>query len=46
VDEDSIGEDLFAHHSEPAIKEAGKIRMEGKEYLVRDGDVLHFRFNV
>jgi len=39
-------EDLFAHHTEPAIKEAGKIRMEGKEYLVCDGDVLHFRFNV
>ena len=27
-------------------KEAGKMRLEGKEYIVRDGDVMHFRFNV
>ncbi|MGH8766814.1 MAG: DUF933 domain-containing protein, partial [Burkholderiales bacterium] len=27
-------------------KEAGKMRLEGKEYLVKDGDVMHFRFNV
>lgn len=32
--------------SEQAVKEAGKLRMEGKEYKVKDGDVLHFRFNV
>ena len=32
--------------SESAVKEAGKIRVEGKEYIVRDGDVMHFRFNV
>jgi len=32
--------------SESAVKEAGKIRVEGKEYTVRDGDVMHFRFNV
>ena len=27
-------------------KEAGKMRLEGKDYVVRDGDVMHFRFNV
>ncbi len=27
-------------------KEAGKMRLEGKEYVVKDGDVMHFRFNV
>ncbi|MCT4569409.1 DUF933 domain-containing protein, partial [Bacillus thuringiensis] len=27
-------------------KEAGKVRLEGKEYIVKDGDVMHFRFNV
>ncbi|MBD5011537.1 DUF933 domain-containing protein, partial [Xanthomonas citri pv. citri] len=27
-------------------KEAGKVRLEGKEYVVQDGDVIHFRFNV
>lgn len=32
--------------SEHAIKEAGKLRLEGKEYIVQDGDVMHFRFNV
>ena len=32
--------------SEQAVKEAGKLRLEGKEYEVQDGDVLHFRFNV
>lgn len=32
--------------SENACKEAGKLRIEGKEYLVQDGDVMHFRFNV
>ena len=29
-----------------AVKEAGKLRVEGKEYIVKDGDVMHFRFNV
>jgi len=29
-----------------AAKEAGKVRLEGKEYIVKDGDVIHFRFNV
>jgi len=32
--------------SEAAVKEAGKLRVEGKEYVVADGDVMHFRFNV
>jgi GTP-binding protein YchF len=39
-------EDLETHHSENAIKAAGKMRMEGKEYVVRDGDIMHFLFNV
>jgi GTP-binding protein YchF len=39
-------EDLIALKSEAACKEAGKMRQEGKEYVVRDGDVMHFRFNV
>ena len=32
--------------SEAAVKAAGKLRVEGKEYVVQDGDVMHFRFNV
>ena len=32
--------------SEAKVKEAGKMRVEGKEYVVQDGDVMHFRFNV
>lgn len=39
-------EDLFNYKSEQAVKEAGKYRLEGKEYIVKDGDVLFFRFNV
>lgn len=39
-------EDLFELGSEVKLKEAGKLRMEGKEYTVKDGDVMHFRFNV
>lgn len=39
-------EDLFELKSEAAVKEAGKYRLEGKEYEVKDGDVLFFRFNV
>lgn len=38
--------DFIQHGSEQAVKEAGKMGVEGKEYLVKDGDVLHFRFNV
>lgn len=39
-------EDLTAHKTESAIKEAGKLRIEGKDYVVKDGDIMHFRFNV
>lgn len=39
-------DDLMQHKSEQACKEAGKMRLEGKSYVVRDGDILHFRFNV
>ena len=39
-------EDLFALKSEQAVKEAGKYRIEGKEYVVKDGDILFFKFNV
>jgi GTP-binding protein YchF len=39
-------EDLFELKSEAAVKEAGKYRSEGKDYLVKDGDILFFRFNV
>jgi ribosome-binding ATPase len=38
--------DLEQYHSEAAIKAAGKLRMEGKEYVVQDGDIMHFLFNV
>ena len=34
--------DLEAHGSEAALKAAGKLRIEGKEYLVKDGDIMHF----
>ena len=39
-------EDYIAYGSEAKVKEAGKMRVEGKEYIVKDGDVMHFRFNV
>nr|MCS5621595.1 DUF933 domain-containing protein [Nitrospinaceae bacterium] len=39
-------EDLIEHKSELAIKDAGKLRVEGKDYVVQDGDIMHFRFNV
>jgi len=39
-------EDLKALGSEKALKAAGKIRLEGKEYVVQDGDIINFRFNV
>jgi GTP-binding protein YchF len=38
--------DLFAFKNEAALKAAGKMRIEGKEYVVADGDVMHVRFNV
>jgi len=39
-------EDYKYYGSESKVKEAGKVRVEGKEYIVKDGDVMHFRFNV
>jgi GTP-binding protein YchF len=38
--------DYVQYGSESACRDAGKLRIEGKEYLVKDGDVMHFRFNV
>ena len=38
--------DYVSFGSETKVKEAGKMRVEGKEYIVKDGDVMHFRFNV
>ena len=38
--------DFVQYGSEAACREAGKLRIEGKEYIVKDGDVMHFRFNV
>jgi GTP-binding protein YchF len=38
--------DLMEHKSESAVKEAGLMKMEGKEYIMKDGDIAHFRFNV
>lgn len=38
-------DDLMQYHSEKAIKEAGKLRIEGKEYVMRDADVCHFLFS-
>lgn len=39
-------EDYIAYKGEAGAKEAGKLRLEGKEYVVQEGDVMHFRFNV
>lgn len=39
-------DDFVKYGSEAAVKEVGKMRVEGKEYIVQDGDVMHFRFNV
>ena len=39
-------DDFVELGSEQAVKDAGRMRVEGKDYVVRDGDVLHFRFNV
>jgi ribosome-binding ATPase YchF (GTP1/OBG family) len=39
-------EDYVSLGGEAGAKKAGKLRVEGKEYIVRDGDVMHFRFNV
>ncbi len=39
-------EDFIVHESEAKCKEAGKLRLEGKEYVVKDADIIHFRFAV
>lgn len=39
-------DDFVKYGSEAACREVGKLRIEGKEYVVKDGDVMHFRFNV
>lgn len=39
-------DDLIQYKTENAIKEAGHLRLEGKEYVIQDGDIVHFRFNV
>lgn len=39
-------DDLKTYGSELKVKEAGKVRLEGKEYLMQDGDIVYFRFNV
>ena len=39
-------DDFIQYQSEAACRENGRLRIEGKEYLVKDGDVMHFRFNV
>ena len=39
-------EDWIHHGSEAACRDVGKLRVEGKEYIVKDGDCMHFRFNV
>ncbi|NLW15525.1 MAG: redox-regulated ATPase YchF [Erysipelothrix sp.] len=38
--------DLMEYGSELGVKEAGRLRLEGKDYVVEDGDIMHFRFNV
>lgn len=39
-------DDYLEYGSESKVKDAGKLRLEGKDYLVQDGDIIHFRFNV
>ncbi|HUH03886.1 MAG TPA: DUF933 domain-containing protein, partial [Kofleriaceae bacterium] len=39
-------EDLISLRSEAKCREAGKLRVEGKDYIIQDGDVVNFRFNV
>ena len=38
-------DDFIAHKGEAGARDAGRLRLEGKDYLVADGDVMHFRFN-
>jgi ribosome-binding ATPase YchF (GTP1/OBG family) len=39
-------DDFIKYRGETGARDAGKLRLEGKEYVVQDGDVMHFRFNV
>ena len=39
-------EDFAALRSDAKVKEAGKLRLEGKDYVMRDGDIIHIRFKV
>ena len=39
-------DDFIKYGSEAAVREAGKLNVEGKDYIVEDGDIMHFRFNV
>ena len=39
-------DDYIKYGSEAAVREAGKMGVEGKDYVVQDGDIMHFRFNV
>jgi ribosome-binding ATPase YchF (GTP1/OBG family) len=39
-------EDFIRYRGEAGCKDAGRLRLEGKDYIVQEGDVLHFRFNV
>ena len=39
-------DDYVTLGGESAVREAGKLSVEGKEYVVQDGDIMHFRFNV
>ena len=39
-------DDFIRLKGEAGAKDAGKLRLEGKEYIVKEGDVMHFRFNV
>lgn len=44
---ETIGyDDFVAYGGEQGAKDAGKMRLEGADYTVRDGDIMHFRFNV
>ena len=39
-------DDYIKYGSEAAVRDAGRLGIEGKEYVVQDGDIMHFRFNV
>jgi ribosome-binding ATPase YchF (GTP1/OBG family) len=39
-------DDLYKFGSKKAVKDAGLLKIEGKEYLIQDGDIIEFRFNI